>query len=294
MHPRTNRALRALTIDQVESFWQQGFVTVANAVSENALTAMRVDLAGWVEDSKQHSEPYGETLSGRPRFDLEPGHCAAQPAVRRVASPTELSDAYLDVIQESPMLDMVDDLIGPDLRFHHSKVNSKLPDSGTKVLWHQDFTFDPHSNDDMITSLLFLDDVTSENGPLRVVPGSHRGPLLSLWQAGQFTGAVDERTAAGLETQAVEQTGPAGAVCLMHVRLLHSSGVNLSKGSRSLFIAGISAADAVPLSPNAVPSVHEGMLLRGREPGTIRSTAFEMEAPVLPRGASFFGQQEGQ
>ena len=50
--------------------------------------------------------------------------------------------------------------------------------------------FEAHSNDDMITVLFFLDDVTEENGPLEVVPGTHTGPLFEHWHEGVFTGSV--------------------------------------------------------------------------------------------------------
>ncbi len=282
-----------LTPQQIDAFWTEGCAILPDAVSAEQLAAMKADLAGWVAESRRHDGAFGEMLDGRPRFDVEPGHSADKPALRRVASPTELSETFLQVLQDSPMTEMIDDLIGPDLRFHHSKINSKLPGAGTVVKWHQDFTFDPHSNDDMITALLFLDEVTAENGPLRVVPGSHRGPLFSLWHDGIFTGTVDAAIAAGLEERALSVTGPAGSACLMHVRLAHSSGPNLSADPRSLFIAAVAAADALPLAPCAVPSLHGGMILRGREPGRIRSIAFEMEIPEVPKGASFFVQQAG-
>jgi hypothetical protein len=40
-------------------------------------------------------------------FDLEPGHSAANPALRRVNSPVEVSQAYFDCMTNSPMVDMV-------------------------------------------------------------------------------------------------------------------------------------------------------------------------------------------
>ena len=280
-----------LTHAQVACFREQGFVTAPGAVTATQLDALREDFARWVELSREHDAPFGEMLDGRPRFDVEPGHSREAPALRRVASPTELSGNYLAVLTDSPMLEMIAQLIGPDLRFHHSKLNSKLPGTATRVEWHQDFTFDPHTNDDMVTALVFLDEVTDDNGPLKVVPGSHRGPLLSLRQQGRFTGAVDAATAVALERDAVPATGPAGAACLMHVRTAHASSPNRSSRARTLFIAGIAAADALPLAPNAVPSIHEGRLLRGREPNRIRSVAFEMEMPEVPEGASFFHQQ---
>ena len=51
--------------------------------------------------------------------------------------------ARLVSVPVSLAIEAVADLMGPDLRFHHSKINSKLPGSATTVKWHQDFTFDP-------------------------------------------------------------------------------------------------------------------------------------------------------
>jgi hypothetical protein len=281
----------ALTQDQIDAFWAAGCLTLPGAVRPKQLAALRADLNHWIEESRHHDAAFGETLDHRPRFDVEPGHDALHPALRRVASPTELSPAYLEALRDSPMIEMLAKLIGPNLRLHHSKVNSKLPGAATAVKWHQDFTFDPHSNDDVVTCLLFLDNVTLDNGPLMTAPGSHTGPLISLWQEGRFTGAMNAEASARFEAQAVTNTGPAGSVCFMHSRLAHASSANLTDKPRSLFIAAIAAADAVPLAPNAVPSIHEGMMLRGTDPGRIRSVSFEMEAPEIPKGASFFEQQ---
>ena len=144
---------------------------------------------------------------------------------------------------------------------------------------------------DTLTALLFLDDVTLENGPLMIAPGSHRGPLHSLWRNGVFTGAVSEDVSASFEAVAQPCYGPAGAVCLMHSRVAHASTANDSDRARTLYIVTYAAADAVPLSPIAVPSPDAGRIVRGREPGRIRSTDFKMETPEVPTGASFFVQQ---
>ena len=283
----------ALSDHEIEAFRRDGMLIVEDAVTPAQLAGLRRDFAAWVEESRSHDAAYGAMVDGRPRFDLEPGHSAERPALRRVAAPADLSEAYYDVMADSRMTDVVADLIGPDLRLHHCKINSKLPGAATQVKWHQDFLYDPHSNTDLVTALLMLDDVTEENGPLEVVPGSHKGPLLSLWHDGVFTGAVADETAAALAGRTVSCTGPAGAVCLMHGCLLHGSAANRSDRPRTLFICVYAAADAVPLVANPVPGRHNGMIVRGREPNRIRTTPFEMEAPEHPKGASFFVQQAG-
>lgn len=283
--------MAALSETEIEAFWRDGYLVVENAVDEAELRALRADFAAWVEESRSHTQSYGEIIDGRPRFDLEPGHCADVPALRRVNAPVEVSDAYYAVMTSSRMTECVTDLIGPNVKFHHSKINSKLPGGQTAVKWHQDFPFTPHSNDDIVTALLMVDDVTDENGPLEVLPGSHTGDIYGLWHDGVFTGAIDDEIAVDCQSKAVTCKGPAGSVCLMHTRLLHGSTTNYSDQARTLFICVYTAEDAVPCSPNPVPTKHQGLLVSGERTNRVRSKPFDIELPQLPSTASFFDQQ---
>ncbi|MEM8973933.1 MAG: phytanoyl-CoA dioxygenase family protein [Pseudomonadota bacterium] len=279
-----------LSQEQIDQFWRDGVLTVENAVTPEQLQNLQADFNGWVDESRSHKEPYGESFDGRIRFDVQPGHSEDAPALRRVQAPTEVSDAYYDAMANSRMTDMISDLIGPDVKLHHTKINSKLPGAATEVKWHQDFLFTPHTNSDVVTALLMVDDVTDDNGPLEVLNGSHKGELHSIWQDGTFTGAVDEATAAKMQAASVKCMGPAGSVCLMHTRLAHGSAPNRSDDPRTLFICVYSAGDALPLTPNPVPTRHQGLFVRGEDRGQIRSEAYEVETPQYPK-TSFFAQQ---
>lgn len=281
-----------LTKQQKDQFWAEGVLVVEDAVTPKQLAEMREVMADWVEESRDHESDYGTTLDGRARFDLEPAHTAEKPGLRRVQSPEEVSAVFADVMRNARTVDLVAELIGPSLRFHHGKVNTKLPGAATKVKFHQDFTFQPMTNDDMITALLFVDDVTLENGPLEVVPGSHKGPLYSLWHNGGFTGAVDDAVVDAHQDNIVKCVGKAGSVCLMHASLLHGSAPNVSSQSRTLYITTYYSEDAVELSPNALPSTLTHELVRGEESGMIRCIAYQMERPEVPKDTSFFAQQE--
>jgi ectoine hydroxylase-related dioxygenase (phytanoyl-CoA dioxygenase family) len=283
-----------LTQDQIAFYGANGYLVVDDVVSPALLARLRQDFDGWVEESRRQSAAYGETMDGRARFDVEPGHCADRPGLRRVSAPAEISDAYYEAMASSRMVEAVADLIGPNVKLHHTKINSKLPKTATKVEWHQDFPFTPHSNDDLITALLMIDEVTEENGPLEVLPGSHKGPLEPLWHEGRFTGAVDAATTARCVAQAVRCTGRAGSVCLMHTRLLHGSAPNQSNRARTLYIVVYSAEDAVPLADNPLPSRFEGLIVHGEATGMVRSTPNTLRLPQKPKGASFFVQQAAQ
>lgn len=277
---------------QIERFWEDGYIVAEDAVTPAQLAGLRRELAGWVDASRAHVTPFGPpTIDGRPRFDMGEEHSAERPALRRVNNPSDISAVYLDVMKNAAMVDMVVDLIGPDLKFHHCKINAKLPGSRTEVGYHQDFPYTPHTNDDIVTALLMLDDMTLENGCLTVVPGSHRGPLYSLFENGTFVGYIERETSDRLRATQVAITGRAGSVCLMHTRLVHGSDANRSTQSRGLYICVYTAADAVPLARNPLANPNEGMIVRGRATGKARLMDAVIELPAQAKVASFFATQ---
>ena len=280
-----------LSQNQKKQFWTDGFLLVENAINDRQLKNLKKTFLDWVNESRNYKTDYGETMDGRPRFDLQPGHSSDVPGLRRIQSPEEISEVFADVMRNGRSVDMCAELIGQGIRFHHGKVNSKLPGTATKVNFHQDFPFEPMTNDDMITCLLFIDDVTLENGPLEVVPGTHKGPLYSHWHNGIFTGSVSDEILAEHEDKIIRCTGKAGSVCLMHASLLHGSAPNLSNKSRTLYISTYYAEDAIELSPNHLPSTLTHELVRGEASGRVRCSTYDMQLPEVPKGTSFFAQQ---
>ncbi len=90
------------------------------------------------------------------------------------------------------MVAIMEKLLGPSgVRLQSSKINLKAPHYGSPVEWHQDWAFYPHTNDDMLAVGVMLDDAFMENGPLMVVPGSHKGPTWDHHSGGYFCGAMD-------------------------------------------------------------------------------------------------------
>ena len=281
-----------LTIQERERFEVDGYLMAKNAVSRDQLTKLQSEIKIWVDESRQHTKPYGEpTIDGRPRFDMGADHTALKPALRRINNPSDISESYFQVMSDSKMVDMVAELIGVNVKFHHCKINLKCPGANTTVHYHQDFAFTPHSNDDVVTALLLLDDVTEDNGCLMVVPGSHKGKMYSLYDGNQFIGRVDDATETFLKSKQIPVVGSAGDVCLMHTRLAHGSAPNKSETPRGLYICVYTAADAIPLARNPMPSLNEGLIGRGEKQISARMINFEVELPQQPKSASFFTVQ---
>jgi len=277
-----------LSAEQIAAFRRDGVLMAEAAVSAPLLARLRAALDGWIEESRAHAAPYGETLDGGARFDLERGHAPDRPRLRRVNNPAEVSDAYEEATFAARMADMVADLIGPDVKFHHGKLNSKLPRTESRVGFHQDFSYTPHTNDDIVTALLLLDDMTAQNGPLVAVPGTQREGQFSLWHDGVFTGQVAADVVEAMRPRCVTLTGRAGDVCLMHTGLLHGSEPNRSDERRALFISVYTAADAFMLCPSPLPNRFEGRTVRGRPARLARLHERQVELPSLKHRGSFF------
>ena len=63
-----------------------------------------------------------------------------------MSSPIEHHPVFWEYCTKSPLGDIVADLVGPDVKFHHSKLNYKWAQGGEEVKWHYDISFWPHTN----------------------------------------------------------------------------------------------------------------------------------------------------
>src|SRR4029079_4420450 len=128
-----------------------------------------------------------------PLYDLEPDHTADEPRLRRFSAPTDMHATYWEFASQSVITDVVCDLIGPNVKFHHSKLNFKAPRGGEEVKWHQDIQFWPHTNYDLLTVGVFLEDGVPGMGEVGFVPESHDGELYDLYgDDGVWVGALSD------------------------------------------------------------------------------------------------------
>lgn len=280
-----------LTEAQKQTYKDQGFVLIPQAIGAEKIAAMGLELEKWIEESRSHNKNYGSTRNGKARFDLEPGHSAEHPKLRRISNPVDISQAYRDVLFEGPAIEAAVDVLGPDVKFHHCKLNIKLPGMVTRVDYHQDHPFDVHTNDDHVTLLVLLDDMTEANGCLRIVSGSHLWPQYSHYQGDEFVGKVDAEAQAMCEASATKLEGRAGDICLMNTWCLHGGTSNLSQNPRRLLICDLTAADNFPLMEPQVPSDYTGKVVAGKASRIARFRAGQVEMPYLYESDSFFGAQ---
>lgn len=182
-------------------------------------------------------------------YDLEDSHSPDNVRVRRLKRPTQMDPVFHRVARHPKLLDALSALIGPQIRLSHptGKINIKAAEYGAAVEWHQDWAAYPHTNDDLLSVGIPLDDCLEENGPLLVIPGSHKGPIYDHHIDGFYCGGIDPVTSGIDFSKAVALTGRAGMVTFHHVRTVHGSALNRSKFPRRLFLLQYAAVDAWPI-----------------------------------------------
>lgn len=229
-----------LTDAQVAAFEESGHLVLERHLSDDILSSIRSEIARFEDEAR------GMTASND-RLDLEDTHTPDAPRLRRIKLPHTISDVVRALMYSDQILAPARDLIGPDLRLHTTKLNMKSAGYGAAVEWHQDYAFYPHTNDDILAIGVIIDDMASENGPLMVYPGSHKGPVYDHHVDGVFAGAFVPEDVGLNPADAVELKGPAGSISIHHGRIIHGSALNTSDQSRRILFFEMMAADAFPI-----------------------------------------------
>ena len=170
--------------------------------------------------------------------------------ILRLNNPTYYNKLFFNLSRNKKIINIAKKLLGGSVRFHHCKLNFKLPSKkGGEVSWHQDWAFYPHTNDDLITVGVYLEDCYEENGPLQVIPKSHKQKIFSHHNKNkEFVGKICEKINSKNKKSL---TGKAGTVTFHHVRTVHGSGLNLKNSKRPLMLFGYTNTDAWPLTVDA-------------------------------------------
>lgn len=278
MPSATVTATATITEDQRAAYQRDGYLLLDSFISPEWLSRLRAAADAFVEESRS------VTASDK-RFDVEPGHSADTPRLRRLISPVDLDETFRELALEGPIAQLAVALLGAPARFHHSKLNFKWSDGGEEVKWHQDIQFWPHSDLSPLTIGIYLDDVDDEMGPMGIVPGSHRGELFELYDhAGRWTGALRDEDLTRAELHRADYLkGPAGSVTVHNCCAVHGSLPNHSPRVRPLLLQTYSAADSFPLlgtGTNGRVGRYSGTLIGGPVPRWI--TVDGRQLPAAP------------
>ncbi len=240
----------ALTAEQVKQYRIEGYVVVESVFGRDDLAKIDATIRELTERALS-----GEDMSKI--LELEPDALDGQRVPRRIFSPYDQHQAFHDLAHDARLLDRIESLIGPNFNLQHSKLNMKPAKVGSVVDWHQDLAYFPHTNDDLVTALVYLDDATVENGCLQVLPRHHHHFFDHTGPDGTFAGMISEDLSGGRFGQPVSLAAPAGSAILMHCITPHASLPNRSSRPRRTLIYEYRAADAYPIYYSEMTAVAE-------------------------------------
>ncbi|MDX5361832.1 MAG: ectoine hydroxylase [Alphaproteobacteria bacterium] len=156
---------RALPRDRLERFARDGYLVVPDVFSQDEVALMQAELDRLAADPD---------VRAREEAVLEPD----SEIMRSLFAPHRFSPLFDRVARDRRLTDPIRQMLADDLYLHHARVNVKPAFDGRSFAWHSDFeTW--HAEDGLprmraVTGWIMLTENTPSNGPLMLIPGSHK------------------------------------------------------------------------------------------------------------------------
>lgn len=167
-------------------------------------------------------------------------------------------DVFGRLARSRRIVDRMDQLLGGEVYFYHSKMMLKEPRTGGAWAWHQDYGY-WYNNGCLFpllaSCMIALDGADRENGCLQVLEGSHLLGRIDHGKVGDQTGADPERVdQARRRFPLVHCEMAPGDALFFHCNLLHRSDQNKSDRSRWTYICCYNAARNDPYKSSHHPN----------------------------------------
>lgn len=232
----TDRHNGPLSETELARYERDGFLVFNNFLDQETVKRFRDDLRAYENDN---------SILRSEGTITEPG----KQEIRSIFGIHELSDRFDRLTRESRLLDMVHQLLGSDAYIHQSRINFKPGFHGKGFDWHSDFeTW--HAEDGMprmraVSFSIALTDNTPFNGPLMLIPGSHKTfvPCVGRTPEDNYQSSLKKQELGVPNEQDLQKmadqygiqapTGPAGSLIIFECNTLHASNANMSPWPRS-------------------------------------------------------------
>lgn len=183
-----------LTSAQVRGYQKNGYLVYGDLVTRAEADALR---AAYLEclDRLRHEQQFKNIRAGT----SDDGKTTE---VYQLRAAHRLHPLFNDLIHDARLLDVVESLVGPNIRVVLAQGLYKPPHTGGVINWHQDDYYFRVDREDAVASCwLALDDAAVDNGCMWVIPGGHRQMVAhsTITQGGFEIPDVDESAAIPVE-----------------------------------------------------------------------------------------------
>ncbi len=259
---------------QVADFWKDGFVVI-----DDVLTPAEVEELRAAADNPIVRQ--GLRDGG---FDERCVH---------LLEITAKHEAFKKLAMDERIVAPITQLIGDDVQLQHSKLATKPPKQGAGAFeWHQDYAYYPHTNYDLVSVMVMLDDATPENGGMYAVKGSHKLGMLNHERDGWFSEGCQERQYWENHPEwVVPLMARAGGISIHHCLTLHGSPANASGLPRRGVVFSYRAGHAYQLADEVW--VDTGFQVHGTASGLVKCAEMNVKLPRYRRRLNQFGEPYG-
>lgn len=218
---------KALTPEQIDDFRRRGYLSYGPLLPDELLEELR----------REYDRVFAEAATdGRYRnlsiddTDDPEAKRAAPEQMLQIMQMCERSIAFRRLLYFEGLLDIVEDLIGPNIQLFHDQALYKPAHHGGPVFWHQDNAYWRCLPAHLVSCWLTLDAVNIDNGAMHVIPGSHLQTFDH--QRSQSTGALLDMGEAVDAASAQVIDLPAGGAMFHHCQTLHYTPPNRTDRQR--------------------------------------------------------------
>ncbi|WP_288129255.1 phytanoyl-CoA dioxygenase family protein [Microbulbifer sp.] len=235
-----------------------------------------------VEPLREETQQLREKLAGREELVCEPH----DNTLRTIFNPCGFSDAFDRFFRHPEVLPIVQQLLGSDVYRMQSRINNKPAFHGRSFAWHSDFeTW--HVEDGMprmraLTAWIMLNENHHHNGPLYVIPGSHKLYISCSGETAEdnYKSSLREQKLGVPQADTMREvlrdrdihaiTGKPGTLVIHECNLLHGSPDNISGDARQVAMCVYNSVHNRPQAPFGAPRPRPAFLSsRDHSPVTV-------------------------
>ncbi len=262
-----------LTVQQIATFREQGFLALDCITSPGEVARLAgifdrlfAARSGWEKGAQ---------------FDLAGTDEGDRPAaLPQILNPPEFAPELHDIQFRANALAIARQLLGPEASGWFEHAILKPAEIGAATPWHQDeaHRYDPGVDYEQISIWMPLQPARENNGCMRYIPGSHRGPVLPHCSPNNDPRVSALECAGGFDpAQAVACPLPAGGAIIHHCRTLHSAGPNRTGEPRRAYVLAFRGKVVATEKSELFP-----WLLEKRTAAQSRQEAWRRAHPVEP------------
>src|ERR1051325_6631693 len=244
--------MKYLTPQQMDQFNRDGFLVVQNFLTSQELVDVKSDIDRVCREHATMTKDRGGfnlEKEGGDAFDhskdaLRPG------MLRKIQGAVFYVPGVKNVFTSKKMMDCMEDIMGPNLYYHSSKVMFKPARGGSPKPWHKDAAYWKNYEPSQVTVWIAIDDATEENGCVWAIPGSHKLGLVPHVNRELQVPESELNVKKGIPVPV-----KSGGLLIFHSLVLHMSKANTSDQPRCAIICDYDPSPNPPIDAKNLPEI---------------------------------------